>query len=190
MSRLFHIPSLKKKCAEEINNIISACGYTIECINGEFKVSGIRIIKSPSINNTVVFQKIQKDILSTLDKAQISIFVAVAWFTNKILYNKLLEKAKQGVEVRIIVNNDGVNKTHGIDNSILKVREIRSNRGGLMHEKFCVIDNQIVISGSYNWTDNAELRNAENINIIENDNVLATKFSLEFNKLWNQKKKE
>ena len=32
-----------------------------------------------------------------------------------------------------------------------------------MHEKFCVIDNQIVISGSYNWTDNAELRNAEHI---------------------------
>ena len=62
--------------------------------------------------------------------------------------------------------------------------KVRSDRGGIMHEKFCVIDNQIVISGSYNWTDNAELRNAEHINITENDNELATKYSLEFNRLF------
>ena len=144
----------------------------------------MRICKTPIIKNTAVFQKIQNDILQTLDKAQISIVVAVAWFTNDVLYKKLIEKKNQGVDVRVVINNDGINKKHGIDISGLNAVKVRSEQGGIMHEKICVIDNQIVISGSYNWTDNAELRNAEHINITENDNQLATRFSLEFNKLY------
>lgn len=31
-----------------------------------------------------------------------------------------------------------------------------------MHNKYCVIDNQIVIIGSYNWSENAENKNDEN----------------------------
>ena len=176
--------TLKEKCAEEINDIISACGYNIENNDGSFKITGLRICKTPIIKNTAVFQKIQNDILQTLDKAQISIVVAVAWFTNDVLYKKLIEKKNQGVDVRVVINNDGINKKHGIDISGLNAVKVRSEQGGIMHEKFCVIDNQIVISGSYNWTDNAELRNAEHINITENDNQLATRFSLEFNKLY------
>ena len=72
----------KEKCAAEINDIISACGYNIENNDGAFKITGLRICKTPIIKNTAVFQKIQNDILQTLDKAQISIVVAVAWFTN------------------------------------------------------------------------------------------------------------
>lgn len=174
----------KEKCAEEINEVLSPCNYNISKNGDKYVVSGLIIKKTPTITNTAKFERIQSDILSTLDKAKISIIVAVAWFTNDILYKKLIEKKDQGVDVRVIINNDGVNKKHGIDISKLNVIKIRSERGGIMHNKFCVIDNQTVISGSYNWTDNAELKNAENINITENDNELATNYSLEFNKLW------
>lgn len=180
----------KEKCAEEINTILSACNYNVFKQGDKYKISGLIIKKKPEIKNAAKFENIQSNILTTLDKAQISIVVAVAWFTNENLYNKLKEKKNQGVDVRVVLNNDGINKKHGIDISQLNVVEVRSERGGIMHDKFCVIDNQIVITGSYNWTDNAELRNAENVNITENDNSLATKYSLEFNKLWNQGKKE
>lgn len=86
--------TLKEKCAEEINDIISACGYNIENNDGSFKITGLRICKTPIIKNTAVFQKIQNDILQTLDKAQISIVVAVAWFTNDVLYKKFNRKEK------------------------------------------------------------------------------------------------
>lgn len=180
----------KEKCAEEINSILSACKYNISKHNDKYIVTGLIIKKTPYIANAAKFEKIQSNILETLDKAKVSISVAVAWFTNVKLYNKLIEKKEQGVDVRIVINNDGVNKKHGIDMSQINVVEIKSERGGIMHNKFCVIDNQIVITGSYNWTDNAELKNAENINITENDNALATKYSVEFNKLWNQSRKE
>lgn len=51
-----------------------------------------------------------------------------------------------------------------------------------MHDKFCVIDNQRVITGSYNWSDNAEYKNDENISI-QNDPDSATRYSLEFRRL-------
>ena len=51
-----------------------------------------------------------------------------------------------------------------------------------MHDKFCVIDNQLVITGSYNWSDNAEFKNDENITI-EKDPNQASSFSEEFRRL-------
>jgi phosphatidylserine/phosphatidylglycerophosphate/cardiolipin synthase-like enzyme len=51
-----------------------------------------------------------------------------------------------------------------------------------MHDKFCVIDNQVVVTGSYNWTNNAEFRNDENITI-EHDQAQATRFSVEYRRL-------
>jgi hypothetical protein len=44
-----------------------------------------------------------------------------------------------------------------------------------MHHKFCVIDHRIVITGSYNWTNNAE-KNDENIVIVE-DYTLALEYA-------------
>ena len=51
-----------------------------------------------------------------------------------------------------------------------------------MYTKFCVIDNQVVITGSYNWTNNAEFKNEENISIIEN-NEIASDYSVKFRQL-------
>ncbi len=53
-----------------------------------------------------------------------------------------------------------------------------------MHHKFCVIDNSVVITGSFNWTDQAVNHNQENLLFIENKE-LALKYSNEFEKLWN-----
>lgn len=39
----------------------------------------------------------------------------------------------------------------------------------MVHHKFCIIDDKIVITGSYNWTYYAENRNWENIIVIENE---------------------
>ena len=51
-----------------------------------------------------------------------------------------------------------------------------------MHNKFCVIDNQTVITGSYNWSSNAEFKNEENISIIR-DNKTASDYSVEYRRL-------
>ena len=52
-----------------------------------------------------------------------------------------------------------------------------------MHHKFCVIDNSVVVTGSFNWTDQAVNHNQENLLFLENKD-LARQYSDEFQRLW------
>lgn len=54
-----------------------------------------------------------------------------------------------------------------------------------MHNKFCIFDKSILITGSYNWTYSAERRNAENIIITDEENV-CNDYAKYFTDLWNQ----
>ena len=113
--------------------------------------------------------KIQNAIQKELFKANSSIKIAVAWFTNDLLFQPLLLKLGAGVSVELILNKDDINCSD--DNEIDFDEFVRA--GGilrwndtkqLMHEKFCIIDDKIVIYGSYNWTNKAEY-NEESITI-------------------------
>lgn len=53
-----------------------------------------------------------------------------------------------------------------------------------MHHKFAVVDQSLVITGSFNWTTQAVNNNQENILFFENKSI-AKKYVEEFNRLWN-----
>lgn len=137
-----------------------------------------------------VFENIAERIQQEINKAQKSIFIAVAWFTNKNLYNELVNKAKSGCRVYLIISNDDINNNSSIDFERLKtgsskVYKIGNGDTELMHNKFCVIDYNTVITGSYNWSYKAE-NNFENVIITSNDTSLAEQFISEFNSIRKQ----
>lgn len=134
--------------------------------------------------NEAFFEGIVQKILDILDKAEATIDVCVAWFTNPQLRDKLLAKSKDGVEVRVIIYKDGVNHTKGVDLSSLKHKELRGGRSGVLHDKFCVIDNVHTINGSYNWTLNAEHKNDEDAAFHFEDYKLASSYTKRFNQMW------
>ncbi len=53
-----------------------------------------------------------------------------------------------------------------------------------MHHKFAVIDESVVITGSFKWTGQAVKFNQENILFYENKE-LAKKYTDEYERLWN-----
>ena len=55
--------------------------------------------------------RIQNAIQRELFKATQSIKLAVAWFTNDLLFQPLLLKLSQGVSVEVILNDDVINRT-------------------------------------------------------------------------------
>ncbi len=132
------------------------------------------------------FTGIKEVIAEQLDAAEKSIFVAVAWFTDKDLYEKLCAKARQGLAVRIVIVDDDINNAaYGIDKQAI-VRaggKIFQVSNALMHHKFCVIDEYVVISGSYNWTYKAANENIENITVTQGDKNFAEQFKGEFHKI-------
>ncbi|WP_424035536.1 phospholipase D-like domain-containing protein [Prevotella melaninogenica] len=173
----------KAKVSNSIHEQIREDGFSVAENNGKYIIQGGVIDRRPPVQNEAHFKDIQNKILTALNNARVSIRVVMAWFTNNVLFEKLVEKSNQGIDVQLLIYDDGVNKKYGVDFSQLTYTLIqRANRGGLMHDKFCVIDNQIVITGSYNWTNNAEFKNDENITI-EHDPAQATKYSEEYRRL-------
>lgn len=169
--------------AEKINAIIQDERYSITEKDGIFHLLGGIVIRTLPIQNQAHFRDIENRILEQLDNARVSIHIVMAWFTNETLFSKLIEKQEQGLDVQLLIFDDGVNRKHGVDFNRLNCTHLkRGLRGGLMHDKFCIIDNQIVITGSYNWTNNAEHRNDENISTAK-DPEQATRYSIEFIKL-------
>lgn len=136
------------------------------------------------VRNEAYFASIESRICKALDEARATICVCVAWFTNPKLRDKLLEKSRDGVDVRVIIYKDGVNASKGVDLSGIRHKEYRGERGGVMHDKFCVIDNVHTICGSYNWTQNAQNKNDEDTTFHLEDYKLASEYTRRFNQMW------
>ncbi len=137
-----------------------------------------------------VFENIAQRIQQEISKAQKSVFIAVAWFTNKNLFNELVNKARNGCTVSLIISNDNINLNSSIDFDQLaigksKVYKVGNGDTELMHNKFCIIDFSTVITGSYNWSYKAE-SNFENVIITSIDTTLAEQFISEFNSIRRQ----
>lgn len=65
-------------------------------------------------------------------------------------------------------------------------KAVKAERKGIMHYKFCVIDNNVTIHGSYNWPTNAETKNDEEVSVHINDANIASQYTKEFNRIWNK----
>ncbi|MCB9251741.1 MAG: Hsp70 family protein [Flavobacteriales bacterium] len=133
------------------------------------------------------FKNIRKSILNELLNASKSVKVAVYWFTNHDLFDMLYQKQLSGVQCELIIHNDYINNREtGLPFQKLidaGGKFFFSDEVNPMHNKFCIIDNQVLINGSYNWTYYAESKNRENILIIKQEPVALASFNEEFEKL-------
>lgn len=139
------------------------------------------------MNTKVYFENIENILLEELSKANNTVFLLVAWLTNKKLFAKLVELAEKGVQVKVIINKDDINKNSFLDYSRLNIGTsslymLEPNNGNIIHHKFCIIDDYTIINGSYNWTFKANY-NHENINIIKNNKDSIIKYKNEFKKI-------
>ena len=167
---------------DEYANYIADCEKEmIEALNGFFS-QGVLADRKP-VRNDAYFNGIADKIIKDLDKARVSIHVCMAWFTNQSIADKLVEKYKQGIDVKVVFYDDHTNSKFGVNIDGIPFKAVRGSRGGLMHNKYCVIDNQIVITGSYNWSENAENKNDENAAVMY-DFDRASDYSVEFRKMF------
>lgn len=80
-----------------------------------------------------------------------------------------------GVDIQII-SDDEMGKMLGSDLQDLSDCGIPvrfdNDKKSHMHNKFCLIDDKIIINGSFNWTVQAVKFNNENIMILHNSNLV------------------
>lgn len=127
------------------------------------------------------FENIREELVNELIQANHTIFAAVAWLTDDYLLDILTKKASKGVSIQLIISGSENNEKYRFRSLIDAGGEVYIVGGGnvqtdgFMHNKFCVIDFKKVVTGSFNWTKNAN-SNEENIVVI-NDLRIAYQYS-------------
>ncbi len=154
--------------------------YQFELFGIEFK-PGI-LDESEDIEHEVCFDDIQNKVIDEIRGAKYTIWIAMAWFTNKVIFDELIKKKKEGVNIQIVLDdndkNNELNFSAEFETYKINIISLYKN---IMHEKFCVIDFQKVVHGTFNWTNAANF-NKETIAVIS-DRKTALDFSDEFIKL-------
>ena len=144
-------------------------------------------------------------IAKTLSTSTKTVDLALFVFSDQQLANILEERHHQNVQVRALIApqfayrpySEGLdmmgfalsdNCKYEVDNRpwknpISTVGVPILPKGDLLHDKFAVIDNKTVITGSHNWSEAANNGNDETLIVIENPTV-AAHYQREFNRLY------
>lgn len=125
----------------------------------------------------------EKAIVAELAKARVSIDVAMYYLTSSAAIKHLAAAKKRGVTVRVFLDKSQQNTsdTRYLKNKGVSVRIYKGS--GLMHHKIGIIDGKVLITGSFNWSDNAEKDNQENLLIIASK-PLIDQYAKRFELLW------
>ena len=141
-------------------------------------------------------RKIHEETLNQIKKAKHSIYICMAWIRHDDYKEAILEAKERGVntiEINVTYVDEEKEKEKKSSKSITDITDklieknininiIRKEKGGKMqdmHNKYCVIDEEIVITGSFNWSFQAANYNFENIVVIESPEI-AEKFKKQF----------
>jgi hypothetical protein len=129
--------------------------------------------------------EIKQRIISEINNAKQSIKLAMAYFTDRDIARAIIEAKNKKIDIDIILSSNGQNETvklmlkgSGVSIHAFDTGDAR----GIMHHKFCLIDQKITINGSYNYSLNASNNNVENIQISD-DLSTYNQFFAEFERL-------
>lgn len=117
-----------------------------------------------------------------LEGAQESIYFMAYSFTSNQLGDIVRQKAAEGLDIAGVMDDEQVRSNQGTEYDPFRQAELDvriDGIDGLMHHKVFIVDESIVVMGSYNFSQSAEERNDENILIIY-DPALAGQFMREF----------
>lgn len=142
-----------------------------------FFMIGAVAVKNPYENISTCFtppQSCGDVIVSNVTSAKSSVYIQAYGFTSEKIIQALIDAKNRGVNVEVIL--DRSNFHHKAIATIKRLRKIgipvyKDNVKGIAHNKVMIIDNKKVITGSFNFTKNADLRNAENVVIITDKEV-------------------
>lgn len=127
-------------------------------------------------------------VLKAINSAKTSICMATYSFTSAPVAKALTEAKKRGVNIKIVSDEKGNNNkytaTRYLANQGLDVR--LNGNYAIMHNKFIVVDNQTVETGSFNYSSGAVDKNAENVLVMWNYPDVAAKYSKECDRLYNE----
>ena len=130
----------------------------------------------------------QKAIIKNINQAQAFINIAMYIFTDKEIALPLIDAQKRGVKVRVYLDKSQIESSYSVSRLLVQrgIKVRISSNNYIMHNKFAIIDNRLILTGSYNWTFSANNRNDENLMVIDDPEIIEI-FQNQFVNLWTNK---
>lgn len=118
-------------------------------------------------------------IIKLIDAAKKSVYLQCYSFTSKPIAIALLKARRRGVDVQIVTDKSQIKANGSLVTRLhqKKIPVFIDHRVAIAHNKTMIIDGRIVLTGSYNWTNAAEKRNAENLVIFYNHTGLVKDYT-------------
>lgn len=127
-------------------------------------------------------------IVRTVAEAQKSVRVAAYSFTSRQIAQALIDAHKRGVDVRVVLNKAQRTSRRNMAASMAEngVPVRFNSHYAIMHDKFIIVDDVTLETGSFNFTQAAENRNAENVLVVHDDPQAVAGYVRQWEKLWGE----
>ncbi len=127
------------------------------------------------------------NLIALVNDAKVNIRFLAFSFTDYPLAQAMIDRSKAGVDVKGVYETFGSNSSGSELDTFLcaGIPARQDGNGSFLHDKIIIIDNSIVVTGSLNYSSNADESNEENVVILDNAEIAAL-YLQEFDKLWNQ----
>ncbi len=139
---------------------------------------------------TVMFSPnggVRDRLVAEINKAQSSIDIAIYSFTADAIREALIAARDRGVAIRVIADASQADQSGSeiatLEHLGFSLKRMTSPTGGIMHNKFMIIDGRLLFTGSYNWSASAESYNYENALFLTGGTTIQ-KYRSEFEILW------
>lgn len=117
-------------------------------------------------------------VVNEVAKARKQVLVQAYSFTSKPIAQALIDAQGRGVDVQVLVDASdlGDSSKTNVELLVKTIPVFSDGAHPIAHNKVMVIDGATVITGSFNFTNQAEFANAENL-LIVHDATLAKRFT-------------
>jgi phosphatidylserine/phosphatidylglycerophosphate/cardiolipin synthase-like enzyme len=112
-------------------------------------------------------------IVKAIDDSRDEVLVQAYGFTHNAIAQALLRAQQRGVKVQVLLDKKS-SQTNRYVIDLLEAASLPVKFDGahaIAHNKVMVIDASVVVTGSYNFTNSADTRNAENILVLRSPDL-------------------
>jgi len=112
-------------------------------------------------------------IVDAINSAKSSIFVQAYFLTSTPITEALVAAKERGLDVQVILDKSQPTAKGAQLNTLLRagIPVFIDPVPGIAHNKVMIIDDTYVLTGSFNFTDAADTRNAENILLLQDPEI-------------------
>jgi len=123
-------------------------------------------------------------IVREIDAAKATLDIQMYYFTTPRIASAVKEAFDRGVKVRVVLDIKQRTDPYSAARYLVEARVPvwLDDRHTVAHNKVVLIDGDVIITGSFNFTNAAERDNAENLLIIHGDQKLVRAYSENFTK--------